>query len=141
MKDEERKAQDKCLENMNKKIQAARVQQDLCQRVFRGGLLDCHGYDPGQLGVDIMTLNTHNAIKACYFALSDNKIPFGDNNPYEFSHLVSNNAYNYKNKDPNKPKGAYSGKAKRLRELAELFATMADSFDIIDKWADGVEDE
>lgn len=141
MNDKERAAQDKALKNLDKKVKAAKIQQELIARIFGNGtLIKAHGYDPLQLGVDIMMLNTHQATKDCYHVLTNNEIPFGDNEPYQYSNLVSKNSYNSK-KDPDKPRKPYGQKAKMLRELAITIATLADSMDIIDKWADDYVDD
>lgn len=139
MNDKERTAQDKALKNIEKKVKAAKIQQELVAKVFgRGTLVQAHGYDPLQLGIDLMMLNTHQATKDCYHVLTENEIPFGDNKPYQYSDLVSKNSYNSK-EDPDKPRKPYGQKAKMFRELAITIATLADSLDIIDKWADEVD--
>ena len=141
MNDKERVAQDKALKNINRKMKAAEIQRELFTRVFGNGMLiQAHGYDPLQLGVDLMMLNNHQATKDCYHVLADNKIPIGDNKPYQYSDFVNKNSYN-KKKDPDKPLEPYGKKAKMLRELAITIATLADSMDIIDKWADDYVDD
>lgn len=141
MNDEERALQDKILKNPEKRIKAAKIQQEICKEVFSHGTgLEVHGYDPILLAADLMCMNTHNANKAFWKVLHANGIDWDYDKDYRFSHDVYHLASNYKNQDPNLPKKPYGEKAKRFRQVAGIFASLADAFDIVDKWADGIED-
>ena len=133
MTDAERKAQDNALRNVSKKTEAAKIQQELCDRIFNQALI-WHGPKGSILVPDLMCLNNHNATKEFYKVLNEYKIE-REAIDFDFSDTVGK-ACAFTKEDTLNHNKAYGQKGKRLRELALLFATMADTFDIIDKWSE-----
>ena len=133
MTDEERKAQDNALKNINKKVEAARSQQELCDRIIDKAYI-WHGPAGHTLIPDLMCLNIHNATKEFYRVLEEHKID-REAIDFDFSDAVDV-ACAFTKEDALNHNKAYGRKGKQLRELALLFATMADTFDIIDRWSE-----
>ena len=133
MTETERKTQDEALKNINKKVEAAKIQQKLCDRVIDKAYI-WHGPEGHTLIPDLMTLNIHTATKEFYKILNEHKIE-REAIDFDFSDTV-NEACAFTKKDTLNHSKAYGKKGERLRELALLFATMADTFDIIDKWSE-----
>lgn len=119
---------------MSKKVEATRIQQELCDKVFTGGLLSLHGCVGHELVPALMTMNVHTANKAFYRVLNDHKIERSADD-FKYSSKVDELGAFVKEDQELYPK-AFGRKGKQLRELAAIFATMADTFDVIDKWSE-----
>lgn len=127
MTEEERKAQDNALKHVNKKVEATRIQRELCDKIFSSGLLELHGILGSALIADLMTLNTHKAGKQPWFVMKNHNIDWNYQNDFKYSEAIYQ--FNKENKTLNK-------KSQLLREVAEIFATMADTFEVIDNWSE-----
>lgn len=114
-----------------KRIEACKCQQELCNGVS-SLLLKLHNVDSMMLVADLMGCSLHDFNKNLWKVFNKYRIPIdmrGEEN-FKFSKEIVNKVYD---KDERKNIGA---KAKQLREVSAIFASLADAFDIAEKCVD-----